>query len=74
MYNPHYMPYRQYQDQEDTRFFPVIPFLTGLAFGPILYGAFQGGGYPPYPPAPFYPYGYGYNPGPPYYQPYYNPY
>nr|WP_198030018.1 penicillin-binding protein [Oceanobacillus manasiensis] len=71
-----YIPYRNDQSQDDTRFFPVLPFLTGLAFGPLLYGAFQGGGYPsyppypPYPPTPYYPYGYGYNQVPPYYQPY----
>ncbi|OZU90477.1 hypothetical protein CIL03_04845 [Virgibacillus indicus] len=63
--------YRSYEDQ-DGRVFPVLPFLTGLAFGPLLYGAFNQGGYYPYPPyPPYYPpygYGYGYNP---YHQGYY---
>ncbi|MGY0692219.1 hypothetical protein ACW2QC_05415 [Virgibacillus sp. FSP13] len=58
----------RYPAQPDTenRAFPVLPFLTGLAFGPFLYGALHPGGYYyPYPyPPPYqpYPYGYGYNP------------
>ncbi|PAV28778.1 hypothetical protein CIL05_14210 [Virgibacillus profundi] len=64
--------YRSFGDQ-DERVFPVIPFLTGLAFGPLLYGAFHQGGYHPYPPYPPYPspypYGYGYEQG---YNPYYH--
>ncbi|MFD1037128.1 penicillin-binding protein [Virgibacillus byunsanensis] len=50
----------------DERVFPVLPFLTGLAFAPVLYGAFNRPGgyypYPPPPPPPYYPYNYGYYP------------
>lgn len=63
--------YRSSVDQ-DERFFPVIPFLAGLAVAPILYNALHPGGYYAYPPPPppYYPYGYypGYNP---YYHGYY---
>lgn len=55
---------------EDERIFPVLPFLTGLAFGPVLYGAFQGGQYPYPPPPPYHPYGYQYGYNPYYPQPY----
>lgn len=58
MYNyPAYShnPNRNYNLQHgDQRFIgPVIPFLTGLAVGPILYGAFRPYYYP-YPPYPYY--------------------
>ena len=52
-------------NQTDERFFPIVPFLTGLVVGPLLYNAFNPYyGYPvPYPyPVPV-PYGYGYNNG-----------
>ncbi|WP_077622183.1 hypothetical protein [Sediminibacillus massiliensis] len=65
-YNRHVLlPYAR-SPHQDQRFFPgpALPFLTGLAFGPLLYGAFQPGYYPPYPPyrprPPYYPYGYPY--------------
>ncbi|WP_188454558.1 hypothetical protein [Virgibacillus oceani] len=65
-----YFDKRQYDGNsfpdQDERVFPVVPFLTGLAVAPFLYGAFYPGfgGYYPYPPRPpYYPYGYGYGPG-----------
>lgn len=57
---PYYVQYPQYR-LDDSRIYPAVPFLTGLAFGPLLYGAFNHWGYGyPYPPRPYYPpYGYG---------------
>ncbi|MEN2467427.1 hypothetical protein [Ornithinibacillus sp. FSL M8-0202] len=63
-------PYLEYYtvnntNQPDERFFPIVPFLTGLVVGPLLYQAFNpyyGYPYPvPYPvPIPYYnSYGYG---------------
>ncbi|MBC5635805.1 hypothetical protein H8S33_03095 [Ornithinibacillus sp. BX22] len=52
-------------NQLDERFFPIVPFLTGLVIGPLLYQAFNpyySYPYPlPYPvPVPYYnSYGYG---------------
>ncbi|WP_042145132.1 hypothetical protein [Paucisalibacillus sp. EB02] len=67
------MDYQQVQgfynfyNQTDERILPIVPFLTGLVAGPLLYNAFNPYyGYPvPYPspyPVPV-PYGYGYNYG-----------
>lgn len=57
------------QVNNDERILPVIPFLTGLAIAPFIYGALQPGGYYPYPPPPPYYYPYSYYPG--YHHPYY---
>ncbi|WP_090987896.1 hypothetical protein [Bacillus sp. OV322] len=44
----------QYQDQ---RFFPLLPFVAGLAIGPLLFRPFARPFYPPYPPIqPGYPF------------------
>ena len=57
-------------ENEDERLFPVIPFLTGLAVAPFLYGALHPGGYYSYPPPTYFYHNqyYGY---PPYYNEYY---
>jgi|GEM_PF-3111732 len=62
-YYNHYYPV--YTDRNGERFFPVLPFLAGLAIGPLLFGGFGGCG--PYcapAPGPFYGPNYGPNYGP----------
>nr|WP_232423551.1 MULTISPECIES: hypothetical protein [Bacillus] len=45
--------------QEDQRFFfPLIPFVAGLAIGPLLFNSFNRPCFPPYPPAYPQPYPY----------------
>ncbi|GGH72096.1 hypothetical protein GCM10010978_08690 [Compostibacillus humi] len=41
---------------DNQRVFPVVPFLTGLVLGPLLYNAFQPYPYYPYTYPPVYPY------------------
>ncbi|WP_096270049.1 penicillin-binding protein [Paucisalibacillus globulus] len=65
MNNQQIQGYYNGYNQTDERIFPIVPFLTGLVAGPLLYNAFNPYyGYPaPYPyPVPV-PYDYGYNYG-----------
>ncbi|MDP4162323.1 MAG: penicillin-binding protein [Bacillota bacterium] len=63
--NSYYMPQAMYRNPQDTRFFPFLPFVAGLATGGLLTIPFLYAGRPYYPPPyPMYP------PYPPAYPPY----
>nr|WP_170008672.1 hypothetical protein [Bacillus fonticola] len=53
-----YIPYRTTHPRNNERYFPFLPFVTGLALGPLLVSPWlYGGGYyrpPYYPPYPYY--------------------
>lgn len=63
--NHYYMQPGYYRNQHDTRFFPFLPFVAGLATGGLLAVPFIYGNRPFYPP----PY-----PAFPAYPPFYSPY